>query len=343
MFNGYKLGACLPTFASCADRYCLSGYGRGETTVEGMLAAAKKVDGLDGLELVGNWHINDQNMKTMLKLFRDNGLAIPMIVPDLWTQAKWGRGSLAAPDAPTRKAAASEVKKCMDWAAEAGCPFVDVWPGQDGYDYPFEADYSDAWKWMRDGVAECAVYSKKVKVLVEYKLREPRNHCFLSSAAKAILLVQGIPNAGCLLDVGHALAAGESMAEAVALLSDHGILDYVHLNDNHRDWDDDLIPGTVHVPEFLELAYWLVRSGYKGWLTLDIFPYREEKVPAAIESFEWLRHALGCVQERGIDAITEIVRRGEGTDSVRLVREMLGGKSSQHGAKSSAAGANTSA
>jgi xylose isomerase len=100
----------------------------------------------------------------------------------------------------------------------------------------------------------------------------------------------------------------------------------VHLNDNHRDWDDDLIPGTVHVPEFLELAYWLVRSGYKGWLTLDIFPYREEKIPAAVESFEWIRHVLSLVQERGIDAITEVVRRGEGTDSVRMVREMLGGR-----------------
>ena len=34
MYKQWKLGACLPTFASCADRYCLSGYGRGETTME---------------------------------------------------------------------------------------------------------------------------------------------------------------------------------------------------------------------------------------------------------------------------------------------------------------------
>ena len=168
------------------------------------------MEGLDGLELVGNWHINDKNIASVMKLFRDNGLAIPMIVPDLWTQAKWGRGSLAAADAATRREAVAEVKKCMDWAAEAGCPFVDVWPGQDGCDYPFQADFSDAWKWLRDGVAECAAHSKKVKVLVEYKLREPRNHCFLSSAAKTILLIQGIPNTGCLLDVGHSLAAGDA-------------------------------------------------------------------------------------------------------------------------------------
>ena len=326
MFAGYKLGACLPTFASCADRYCLTGYGRGGKTMEEMLSMARTVEGLDGLELVGNWHINDTNIAKVMKLFRDNGFAISMIVPDLWTQAKWGKGSLAAADAATRRDAVAEVKKCMDWAAEAGCAYVDVWPGQDGFDYPFQADYGDAWKALRDGVAECAAHSAKVKVLVEYKLREPRNHCFLSSAAKTILLIQGMKNVGCLLDVGHSLAAGENMAEAAALLSDYQVLDYLHLNDNHGDWDDDLIPSTVHIPEFLELVYWLKRGGYKGWLTLDIFPYREEKVAAANESFAWMRHLLECIQERGVDSITDIVRRGEATEGTRMVREMLGGK-----------------
>ena len=325
MYEGFKLGACLPTFASCADRYCLSGYGRGGTTMEEMLSMAKKVEGLDGLELVGNWHINDGNIAAVMKMFKELGFSIPMIVPDLWTQAKWGRGSLAAADPKTRREAVAEVTKCMDWAAEAGCPFVDVWPGQDGCDYAFQADFSDAWKWLRDGVAECAAHSKKVKVLVEYKLREPRNHCFLNSAAKTILLIQGIPNTGCLLDIGHSLAAGENMAEAAALLADHGVLDYLHLNDNYRSWDDYMIPASVHVPETLELVYWLLRTGYKGWLTLDIFPYREEKIPAAEESFAWVRTLIESIKHRGLDSITEIVRRGEGTDSVRLVRELLRG------------------
>ena len=327
MYKTWKLGACLPTFASCADRYCLSGYGRGGKTMEEMVSMAKTVEGLDGLELVGNWHINDENIAKVMKLFRDNSLAIPMIVPDLWTQAKWGRGSLAAADTKTRRDAVAEVKKCMDWAAEAGCPFVDVWPGQDGYDYSFQADFTDAWKWLRDGVAECAAHSKKVKVLVEYKLREPRNRCFINSAAKTILLIQGISNTGCLLDIGHSLAAGENMAEAAALLADHGMLDYVHLNDNYRTWDDDLIVSSVHVVETLELVYWLLRCGYKGWLTLDIFPYREEKIAAARESFEWVRALIDRVEKRGLEAVTCIVKRGEGTDSIRLARELLLGTS----------------
>ena len=47
MLAGHKFGACLPTFGNCADRYCLSGYGGGGSTMEEMLDLATTVDGLD--------------------------------------------------------------------------------------------------------------------------------------------------------------------------------------------------------------------------------------------------------------------------------------------------------
>ena len=34
------------------------------------------------------------------------------------------------------------------------------------------------------GLAVCADHNDKVRVLVEYKLKEPRTHCFVNSAAK---------------------------------------------------------------------------------------------------------------------------------------------------------------
>ena len=67
--------------------------------------------------------------------------------------------------------------------------------------------------------------------------------------------------------------------------------------------------------KFLEIAYWLRRLGYQCWLTLDVFPYREEKVAAGEENFTWIR-----------ERFTEIVRRGEGTEVIRLARELLCGK-----------------
>ena len=323
MLREHKLGACLPTFGSCADRYCLSGYGKGGTTMQEMLDLAGQVEELDGVELVGNWHVSDENIEQVARAVAERGLQICMLVPDLWTQAKWANGSLAAPDASTRNAALHEVCKVMDWAESLSCPYVDVWPGQDGFDYPFQANFSDAWKWLREGIAQCAAHNKRVKVLVEYKLKEPRTHCFVNSAAKAILLLEGLDNVGCLLDVGHSLAAGENMAEAAALLSDHGMLDYVHLNDNYRSWDDDMLVSSVHVVEYLELVYWLRRLNYKGWLTLDVFPYREEKLSAARECFAWLEFLFGAVENAGLDRIAQVISRGDGCAATGLVRTML--------------------
>lgn len=323
MVADHLFGACLPTFASCADRYCLSGYGGGGTTVEEMLDLAVQVEGLDGLELVGNWHVNDENIHEVARMFEDRGLSICMLTPDLWTQAKWGKGSLAAPDAPTRQAAIDEVRKVMDWGAELGCAYVNVWPGQDGFDYCFQADYIEAWQWLREGLSVCAAHNEKVRVLVEYKLKEPRTHCFVNSAAKTVLLLDGTDNVGVLLDIGHALAAGENVAEAAALLTSYGRLDYVHLNDNYRSWDDDMMVGAVHLVEYLELAYWLRRLDYQGWLTLDIFPYREDGVAAATQSRKWLEAFFRAVDRVGMDEFAEVIRHADACEAMDLVRRAL--------------------
>jgi xylose isomerase len=324
MIAGRPFGACLPTFGSCADRYCLSGYGGGGTTVKEMLDLSLSVDGLDGLELVGNWHVNEGNIRDVARMFADRNLKIPMLVPDLWTQAKWGKGSLAAPDIATRTAAVDEVRKVIDWAAELACPYVDVWPGQDGYDYSFQADYVDAWKWLREGLEACAGHSDSVRVLVEYKRKEPRTHCFVNGAATVLLLVRDMPEVGVLLDVGHALAAGENVAEAAAQLSSHRKLDYVHLNDNYRAWDDDMMVGAVHLVEYLEFAYWLRRVEYDGWLTLDIFPYREDGVRAAGECREWMEALFRAVDRVGMEAIAEVIRTADACSASELVRRALG-------------------
>ena len=325
MGKRFSMGACLPSFGSCADRYCLSGYG-GVSTVAEMLELAEQVEGLDGLELVGNWHINDKNMKEMKSLFASKGIKVCMVVPDLWTQAKWGRGSLASSESRVRKDAVNEVKKSMDWAAGVGCKYVDVWPGQDGYDYPMQANFTEAWRWLKDGIVECAAHRSDVKVLVEYKLKEPRTHCYVNSAAKTILLIDGIDNTGALLDIGHSMAAGENIAEAAALLAQFGVLDYLHLNDNYRTWDDDMMFASVNIPETLEFVYWLKRLNYDGWLTLDIFPYREDKIPVVRNCFAWLKTLSAAVEGTGTADIEAVLQAADANRSVALVREMLTGK-----------------
>ena len=82
----------------------------------------------------------------------------------------------------------------------------------------------------------------------------------------------------------------ETIAESVALLKRFGNrLIHLHLNDNYRYWDDDMIPGSVHTLEWVEFFYWLDRTGYDGWYSLDIFAFREkDKIAVARESLAWL-------------------------------------------------------
>jgi len=320
-----KYGACLPTFASCADRYCLSGYGGGADTLEGMLDLAATVPGLCGIELVGNWHINDDNMTQMKAATRDRGLEICMLTPDLWTQAKWGRGSLAAPDTKTRQAAIAEVQKVMDWAAEVGCEYVDVWPGQDGYDYYFQSDYQAAWKNLVEGIRACADHRKDVTVLIEYKPKEPRTHIYLASVGKSLMLIDEVDrdNVSVLLDLGHASQGGENPAESIALLQRPGVekLAYMHFNDNWHAWDDDMMVGSIHQAELLEVVYWLMRTKYTGWFTLDIFPYREDGVKAATESIAWIDGMINTINRVGLSTINELIRKADPIEVSTFLRK----------------------
>lgn len=324
MSKELKFGACLPVFDSCADRYVISGYGK-KKTLEELFISASEVEDIKGIELVGNWHINEANFDFVKSLLERTKLEVAMVVPDLWTQGKWGLGSFTSKDHKIRSEALKEVKRTIDMALALNCDKIDLWFGQDGYDYSFQADFSLAWKQLIEGVQECADYNPNIKICIEYKLKEPRTHLFINSAAKTLLLIEKVnrENVGALLDVGHALAAGENMAEAASLLAEEGKLFYIHLNDNYRLWDDDMMVGSVHIIEYLELLYWLKRLKYQGWYTLDIFPYREDGIKAAKESIKWIKGLIGIIEKIGEERVETLINRGDATEISEVIRTVL--------------------
>ncbi len=75
----------------------------------------------------------------------------------------------------------------MEWARQLDCEVVDLWFGQDGYDYPFQADYQAAWDRIIEGTIECAEHVPDVKLVLEYKPKEPRTHCFIATVGKTLV------------------------------------------------------------------------------------------------------------------------------------------------------------
>jgi xylose isomerase len=158
---------------------------------------------------------------------------------------------------------------------------------------------------------------------VEYKPKEPRNRSYISNVATALLTVEqiGEPNCGITLDYGHALVAYESPAESVALLKQCGNkLFHVHMNDNYRLWDDDMMVGSVHLIEYLEFFYWLRRTEYNGWLSVDQFLYREDGIKGTEESIRWMEGCIALSRRLEEAGISSVFETGNAVEASRILR-----------------------
>jgi xylose isomerase len=241
-----------------------------------------QVENLKGVEVIYPWHFEDFSTPGELKVaLADVGLQITSVNPNIWAP-EFQNGAFSNPDPAIRRSAIDLCTATADAAREVGCDAMLLWPGQDGYDYPFQADYAEMWNWSVEGYRTLAQYAADIQIAIEYKLREPRVRCIAGSAATTVLIVQatGCGNVGANLDFGHSVQALENAAAVVTLLSEHNRLFNVHINDNGRDWDDDLTVGAVSLAETVEFFRELDKVGYKGWLAVDITPYREDAVAA---------------------------------------------------------------
>lgn len=320
-----RYAVILGNLGNTCDRFLPTGYKQKLEKSE-MIAKAAAIPGISGLELVGSWDVTEENQQAMRNLLRQHRLACVSLIPDLFSQQKWGRGSFAAKDRGTRRLALEETRAACRIATYLGCDLINLWLGQDGFDYPLQADYRRERAWLVEGIRQVAEEFPKLRFALEYKMMEPRTHSFLARAADTLLVAAqtGRDNVGVCMDLGHALMAHENLAEAAVLIHSHGKkLFHLHFNDNYRGWDDDMIVGSVHLTEYLELLFWLREIGYKGWFSMDQYPYREDGQRAVAESVAFLMDLVQLLTPTACDEIRALLKSGDATMSTRWVREQL--------------------
>ena len=318
-----KYSVFLHNVGSCSDRYCPM-YAPPFSYQE-LFARAAAIDLIRGVDLVATPDFLEK-IEVIKASLKTTGLKAVSIAVDLFTQEKWKQGTFSSVDPKIRKQVVNESQKVMDLAVELGCDMILLWPGQDGYDYLFQADYLAERTWFTEGAKEVCAYRKDVKVTLEYKIKEPRTHSYVNNLGTTLLMVQAIgePNCGVVIDYGHALLGYENPAESVALLKQYGDkLMHIHINDNYRYWDDDMIVGSVHTLEFLEFFYWLRRTGYEGWITIDQYPYREDGKEAVAESAAWLDFFEMMIDNADMAEITETLKKKDAISASRLMRNLL--------------------
>ncbi|MGD8969521.1 MAG: TIM barrel protein, partial [Anaerolineae bacterium] len=156
-------------------------------------------------------------------------------------------------------------------------------------------------------------YRPEIKLSVEYKQSEPRARVIVPNVGVGLLLCEqvGLDNIGLTVDVGHALYAGETTAQAIAWAADAGRLFLVHINDNYRNWDWDLMPGTVNYWDWLETLFVLGEVGYDGWLVSDVFPARLDPLETLSACYRSIQYGEAMLDKFGRDRLRGMVQQGE--------------------------------
>ena len=315
-------GAGLWHFASYLDRYATDGYAPPVSTLE-QIERAGEVGDLSYVDVPYPFTegVSVQQVKEALAA---HGLQAIGVTPEIYMR-HFSKGAFTNPDAEIRADALAVLNRAADVVRELGARYLKVWPGQDGWDYPFQVDHHQQWELAVSGMRELALANPDLKIVIEYKPREPRNKMFWDSAAKTALGIKamGVDNVGVLLDFGHALFGGESPAAAAQLLIDHDLLWAMDVNDNLRSWDDDMVVGTVHPVELFEFFYTLRKNGWEGVWQLDQFPFREDTVEAARLSIRFLKAMFRALESLDIEALRAAQAREDALGAQRVVQDAL--------------------
>lgn len=324
----FKYAAALIPWTNLGDRFLRAGY-REELPPLQRLKHAVSLGVLDGVELMYPAEVNEENVQEVKRILSDTGMDLAIMGIPITSERRFANGTLTSRDPTVRQTAIDRVKAGMDVCAELGGDQIMFFLGQDGCDYSLEVDYEEAWSWMAESIAEMASHRDDVKICLEYKPFEPRRHIFLNDVGTALHLIDQIDadNVGVVLDTGHALMANETLGESIWLLHRARRLNHFHFNDNYRGWDDDMIVGSIHFMPFLEAVYWLKRIGYRNWISLDLFPYREDPDLAVTESIAYLKRLDEIVDEIGLETITELLHQNDGARTLRVInRHVFGTK-----------------
>ena len=325
MNTPFRLASNLAPLSRLSDRFVPSGY-TDDYDFEKKLEILASTDGIDGIGI--GYPCPPIGSGTQMRRVLDrHGLIWAVSDADIYTERRFKHGSLSNRDPKIRGAAMDRIKEAIDGSVEGGAESMNLWLGHDGFEYCFQGHYDDVWKWIMEGLAEIADYNTSdMPVCIEPKCKEPRANMYLANTGKVLWALAKIdkPNLALTLDFGHSLAALENPAEAAVLAMREGRLKQIHLNDNRRDWDLDLVPGSSTVWEHVEFYYWLRKLGYDGWMSGDMFTYREDGAEA-LERLVQVHRRCTAMAGKLIEMNAEqIIRAGDHLEMMRILWGMIG-------------------
>jgi xylose isomerase len=337
MSDGLKTSLGIWALGPMITRFVPGGYKPeygGESTVERVRRAVEGLgDLIDGYEFHYPQELDENNLDEVRRAL--DGRDVYCMATGLHLDPRFGRGGLVSPDDGIRAEAISRTLAAIDFAGELRAHFI-IWPGIEGYNYPFQSLYRESWDWLVDGIGQAAQRCRERGILLflEHKNSEPAMKILMRNVGMTLhvihkLRAQGLDNVKVNMDWQHLLMNRESLAEYAALLAAEGVLGHQHANSGWGDFDDDNMVGATAFMETLELAVELRRAGYGEngeRLGFDLYPYTEDAVAAVRRSVLQWRFIDGIAARIDDAALREAQQAKDAVRAYELVYEAMGGE-----------------
>ncbi len=315
-----KQAVLAPFFGRLRDRFCE--YGE-PIPLRQKLESAVAIPGVEGVEVI--FPDEGRNAAELRGMLTEFGLAVAAVNVNLKGDPDFVHGALSSPDAGIRRKAFELMCAAKRFALELGADKVTCAPLADGYDYPFQVDYRAAWRRTLDVLGNAAACVPEIALYVEHKPAEPRTRGLLDCAAKVVRLCREIahPRIGVTFNVGHAFFGGGIPADDFSLVLWSGLPYYIHYCDGTEGWDWDLMAGSRHYWQWAEFLFYLKDSGYRDWITADVFPVRQPAADLFAANVRMTSHLWRWIDSLDRDAVRAKLESGEALPMLKELEACL--------------------
>ncbi len=190
--------------------------------------------------------------------------------------------SFIEPEPNYRRVRIDHTRRALSLCAELGAPHITTEPGGPLAPGQSRQEAIDLFVEVLKPLAE---HAEKVGVLL---LIEPEPGLLLETTDQYLEVAERLdaPSVGLNFDVGHAYCVSEDLPRAIAKLAPH--IRHYHVEDiaasrvHHH-----LVPGTGAI-DFAAVVQAIRRTGYDGWLTVELYPFLDDPDAAARGAMEVL-------------------------------------------------------
>lgn len=191
------------------------------------------------------------------------------------------RPSYIEKDESERRKRINHTLSCIDLAAEWGVPHLSIQPGG-----PLDGAKEDwALDVFEEAILELGEHAARRNVTV---MIEPEPELLIETSGQFLKFMERIssPHIALNFDIGHLYCAGEDPVQLVRQLAP--FTRHYHLEDiSDSRIHHHLVPGEGAI-DIRAVLTEIAKTDYDGFITIELYPYEEDPVPAAKKAFDYV-------------------------------------------------------